>query len=134
VIPFSIRALACRLSFAMATTAGAASKIARRAIAKSTRNICGHRWRKAAARSAAVSSLDQAAFEHAATGFGYRVVDNRGSYSVELMKRDGTLLGIRQLPYFVGSGATARSYPIADDGYLGRGQSILRTQLNTDEH
>src|ERR1035438_6216213 len=43
---------------------------------------------------------------------------NRGAYFVEFMKPDGTLRGVKALPYFVGSGSTARSYLLADDGYL----------------
>ena len=59
-----------------------------------------------------------AAFDNAPTGFRYRIYQNRGAYFVEFMKADGTLRGVKALPYFVGSGSTARSYLLADDGYL----------------
>ena len=62
--------------------------------------------------------FDQAVFEHAPTGFRYRVFRNREGYFVEFVKPDGTLRGAKRLPYFVGSGATARSYLLADEGYL----------------
>ncbi len=62
--------------------------------------------------------FDRAGFTHAQTGFRYRIYRNRGAYSVEFMKPDGTLRGVKTLAYFVGSGASARSYLLADDGYL----------------
>ncbi len=62
--------------------------------------------------------FDRAAFDHAPTGFRYRIYRNRGEYFVEFMKPDGKLRGAKALPYFVGSGATARSYLLVDDGYL----------------
>ncbi len=63
-------------------------------------------------------SFAGAAFDHAPTGFQYRVVRNRDSYSVEFGKADGTLRGSKPLPYYVGSGATARSYLLEAEGYL----------------
>jgi hypothetical protein len=62
--------------------------------------------------------FDQAAFEHAPTQFRYRVLRNSAGYSVEVMKSDSTLRGSKPLAYFIGSGATARSYLLADEGYL----------------
>ncbi len=62
--------------------------------------------------------FDQAAFDHAPTGFRYRASNDRGTYSLEFSKPDGTMRGSKSLPYYIGSGATARSYLIADDGYL----------------
>ena len=62
--------------------------------------------------------FDHAAFDNAPTGFRYRIYRNRGAYFVEFMKPDGTLRGVKALPYFVGSGSAARSYLLADDGYL----------------
>jgi hypothetical protein len=59
-----------------------------------------------------------AAFDNVPTGFRYRIYQDRGACFVEFMKPDGTLRGVKELPYFVGSGATARSYLLADDGYL----------------
>ena len=63
-------------------------------------------------------SFDNAIFEHAASGFRYRVVRNDGHYFVEFGKPDGTLRGSKALPYYVGSGATARSYLLEADGFL----------------
>ena len=60
----------------------------------------------------------RAAFDHAPTGFQYRVSRKDGAYLLEFAKSDGTLRGAKPLPYFIGSGATARSYLLADDGYL----------------
>jgi hypothetical protein len=61
---------------------------------------------------------DQAVFDHPATGFRYRVDRKGGAVVLEFAKLDGTLKGTKELPYFVGSGATARSYLVADDGFL----------------
>jgi ssDNA-binding Zn-finger/Zn-ribbon topoisomerase 1 len=61
---------------------------------------------------------DRAVFDHAPTGFRYRVGLKRGSVVLEFAKIDGSLKGTKELPYFVGSGATARSYLVADDGFL----------------
>jgi Tfp pilus assembly protein PilF len=63
-------------------------------------------------------SFDNATFDHASTGFRYRVVPNRAGYSVEFGKADGTLRGSKALAYYVGSGATARSYLLEADGFL----------------
>lgn len=62
--------------------------------------------------------FDHAAFDNPPTGFRYRIYQDRGAYSVEFMKPDGTLRGVKALPYFVGSGSSARSYLLAGDGYL----------------
>lgn len=61
-------------------------------------------------------NYQRAAFEHA--GFRYRVGQRRGAVVLEFAKVDGTLKGAKELPYFIGSGATARSYVVADDGFL----------------
>ena len=63
-------------------------------------------------------SFDNAIFDHAPSGFRYRVVRNDGHYFVEFGKPDGTLRGSKALPYYVGSGATARSYLLEADGFL----------------
>ena len=57
-------------------------------------------------------------FAHAATGFRYRL--NRGPEAIllEFSKDDGTLKGTRELRYFVGSGAAARSYLLSAGGFL----------------
>jgi Tfp pilus assembly protein PilF len=52
------------------------------------------------------------AFAHAASGFRYRVT----GASFEWAR--GDVHGSRELPFFVGSGATARSFVISDGGYL----------------
>lgn len=62
--------------------------------------------------------FEQAAFASARTGFRYRVARGRGSYTLAFGKADGTLRGEKSLRYFIGSGATARSYLLADAGYL----------------
>jgi len=62
--------------------------------------------------------FNNASFDHTPTGFHYRVYQNRSKTFVEFMNADGALRGVKSLPYFVGSGATARSYLLADDGYL----------------
>jgi hypothetical protein len=54
------------------------------------------------------------AFPHAASGFRYRVRRN----GFEFEKADGALHGAKEFAWFVGSGATARSYLLADDGWL----------------
>jgi len=61
---------------------------------------------------------DHAVFDHAPTGFRYRVEPKPGAIVLEFAKKDGSLAGTKEMPYFVGSGATARSYLLADDGFL----------------
>jgi len=63
-------------------------------------------------------TFDHAAFDHAPTGFRYRISQARGDLMLEVAKADGSLRGRKSMPYFVGSGATARSYLLVDDGYL----------------
>jgi hypothetical protein len=63
---------------------------------------------------AAGDGLKPAAFTHGASGFRYRI----GRNGFEFAKSDGSLRGSKRFAYFVGSGATARSYLIADDGWL----------------
>src|SRR5690242_4879413 len=57
------------------------------------------------------------AFTNAVTGFRYRVYSERGALSFEFTSKDGFFHGAKSMPYFVGSGATARSYLLLDDGY-----------------
>ena len=57
-------------------------------------------------------------FDHAATGFRYRVDRKSAAVVLEFAKKDGTLRGVKELPYFIGSGATARSYLLRDDGFV----------------
>ena len=61
---------------------------------------------------------DRAVFDHAPTGFRYRVGQKPGAIVLEFARIDGTLKGTKDLPYFIGSGATARSYLLTDDGFL----------------
>jgi hypothetical protein len=72
--------------------------------------------RSSGAVDAAAERLENAAFD--AGGFRYKLSRNRGGLFVEFARQDGTLHGSKRLAYFIGSGATARSYAIADDGYL----------------
>lgn len=74
--------------------------------------------RSSGAVDAGAERFERAAFEHAATGFRYRVYRSKAGVLVEFAKADGSLSGTKQLRYFIGSGATARSYAIADDGFL----------------
>ena len=62
-------------------------------------------------------TFDHAAFTNASSGFRYRVYQNRDALAFEFTSKDGALHGNKPLPYFVGSGATARSYLLIDDGY-----------------
>jgi hypothetical protein len=56
--------------------------------------------------------------EFTAAGFRYKIRQDRGAtLSFEFEKADGTLHGVKALPYFVGSGAVARSYLLVDDRY-----------------
>lgn len=64
----------------------------------------------------AIEHFDRAAFQHDATGYRYRVSKDGDALTFELAK--DTLSAKRPLRYFVGSGATARSYLLSADGYL----------------
>ena len=64
----------------------------------------------------AQETYKQAAFER--SGFRYRVSPRRGAVVLDFARLDGTLKGSKELPYFVGSGATARSYLLVDDGFV----------------
>jgi predicted CXXCH cytochrome family protein len=63
-------------------------------------------------------SFNNAAFDHAPSQFRYNVVRDRAGYSVEFARRDGALRGRKRLPYYIGSGATARSYLLESAGFL----------------
>jgi tetratricopeptide (TPR) repeat protein len=72
-----------------------------------------------AGRASPAESLARAAFSHSASGFRYRVSRSAGGYSMEFEKTmDGSLHGKKALTWFVGSGAVARSYLLAADGFL----------------
>jgi len=62
-----------------------------------------------------VESFRRASFTHKPTGFLYRV----SPYFLEFEKsKDGSLHGRKPMPYFVGSGAVARSYLLQTDGFV----------------
>src|SRR5438034_10933726 len=65
------------------------------------------------ARTSGVPSredLSRATFTHAASGFRYRIYRTSGGLSFEFTKLGASLRGARELPFYIGSGATARSY------------------------
>jgi hypothetical protein len=65
-------------------------------------------------------SFDRAEFRDSAGAFAYRVGREAGSYFFEFRQQGATqpMEGRRQLDYFVGSGAAARSYLLSRDGFL----------------
>jgi len=84
-----------------------------------------------AGRAPIRESFDRAAFTHAPTGFRYRVYPDRNALAFEFTSKDGALHGNKSLPYFVGSGATARSYLLIDDGYAYAAPVTWYTRTNT---
>ena len=72
-----------------------------------------------AGKGVPAESFANAAFTHAASGFRYRVSRSGGGYWMDFEKAaDGSLHGRKPLAYFAGSGAVARSYLTAADGFL----------------
>jgi len=64
-------------------------------------------------------SFERASFVHGKSGLQYRVRSDKYGYSFEFSRTpNGTLRGEKQLTYFVGSGAAARSYLINAGGFL----------------
>jgi predicted CXXCH cytochrome family protein len=64
-------------------------------------------------------SFANSTFTHVASGFRYRVGRSGGAYWMDFEKAgDGGMHARKPLPYFVGSGAVARAYLLAADGYL----------------
>jgi cytochrome c-type biogenesis protein CcmH/NrfG len=63
--------------------------------------------------ASAVESFARASFTHSASGFGYRITP----YSVEFEKSGGPRFK-KDLSFYIGSGAAARSYMIPVDGFL----------------
>jgi hypothetical protein len=57
-------------------------------------------------------------FTHAASGYRYDVANSGDGLRFAFVSAKTQFHGAKALPFFVGSGATARSYLIADDGYL----------------
>ena len=64
--------------------------------------------------------FDRTDFRDSRGAFAYRVQRKAGSYFVEFLQQETTqpIQGSRQLEYFVGSGATARSYLMSVEGFL----------------
>ena len=64
--------------------------------------------------------FDRTDFRDSRGAFGYRVGRQAGSYFFEFLQQGTTqpIQGRRQLEYFVGSGAAARSYLLSVDGFL----------------
>ena len=107
---------ACLLAlFAAAAGADTGS----RACAECHRAIYEKYMRTPMARSSgAVHGESAAPADFSASGFRYRVRRDHGVLSFGFEKPDGSSAGSKSLPYFVGSGATARSYLMVDDGFL----------------
>jgi len=62
--------------------------------------------------------LERASFTHALTGFQYEIRQDKDGLVLQFHKATGGLHGIRALTYFIGSGAKARSYMLAGQGFL----------------
>lgn len=62
--------------------------------------------------------FDRAAFTDAKSGYRYRVSAKGGVYSLEFENPATGIHGAKTLGYAIGSGATARSYLLAADGFL----------------
>ena len=64
--------------------------------------------------------FDRTEFRDSRGAFSYRVGRQAGSYSFEFLQQGTTqpIQGRRQLEYFVGSGAAARSYLLSVEGFL----------------
>lgn len=62
--------------------------------------------------------FDRGSFNHAASGFEYKVSVKNSAYVVDFDKKSGGSAGSIALAYAVGSGARAFSYLIANDGFL----------------
>ncbi len=63
-------------------------------------------------------SFEHASFEHAASGFQYRVSVTGSGYILRFEKRAAGVSGEKRLAYAIGSGARARSYLLEQDGFL----------------
>ena len=69
----------------------------------------------------AIEGFDRALFTHRASGFRYRVSKRSGgalSVGFEQPAAAGGLHAEKAMPYYVGSGAAARSYLLESDGFL----------------
>lgn len=83
-------------------------------------------------QGALLERFDNAAFTHERTGYRYRVSRTGSRYFLEFEKGTGParVAGGRPLPYFVGSGAAARSYLLTVDGFLYEAPVTYYTQRN----
>jgi hypothetical protein len=63
-------------------------------------------------------TFGNASFTEAKSGWRYRVSPDGGGYTLEFDRAAGEARGKKRLAYAIGSGATARSYLIEDDGFL----------------
>src|SRR5262249_48231373 len=66
----------------------------------------------------AIETFGNAAFTHAGSDFRYEAIRDGEGLRFLFANASGSSKGSKPLPWFVGSGASARSYLIADDGYL----------------
>lgn len=62
--------------------------------------------------------FDRASFNHASSGYRYRVSVRKGAFLLEFDKANGGVRGSTMLAYAVGSGTRAFSYLISEDGFL----------------
>src|SRR5579862_6323712 len=118
----------CSRAFLLAIALGAGSQCTPASAASAACAECHqkiyatYRLTPMAASSGPTGAPSRERFDHASftdrQGFTYRVYQNRGAYFLDFKNAAGSLHGARALPYFVGSGATARSYLLAGDGYL----------------
>jgi Flp pilus assembly protein TadD len=69
-------------------------------------------------RGIARETFRSASFTHTKTGWRYRVSEERGAYTLEFNRAAGDPSGKKRLAYAIGSGATARSYLLEDEGFL----------------
>ncbi len=65
-----------------------------------------------------LESWNKSAFADPAARFRYQVKRDAAGLFFEFADTGGSLRGRKALPYFIGSGSAARSYIIADNGYL----------------
>jgi hypothetical protein len=67
---------------------------------------------------AVLEQFDRASFDHAPSGFQYRVSVKNHEYLLDFHKADGSVSGEKALAYAVGSGTRAFSYLISESGFL----------------
>lgn len=69
-------------------------------------------------RGIARETFGNASFTRTKTGWRYRVSEERGAYTLAFDRAAGDPSGEKRLAYAIGSGATARSYLLEDEGFL----------------